>query len=485
MDEHFDVIIVGTGFAGSFFLMRYLQHAPGTARVLVLDRGRDDSKAWQIANRKTSSINADEVFVNTTPGRKMWLTSPGFGGNSRCWWAGTMRMMPNDFRMRSQYGVGDDWPLTYDDLAPHYEIIEDVMQVAGPPDLPMRRSKPYPLPPHRFSTPDELLKKAFPTTWFQTATARASAPTGTRGVCCATGICNLCPVDARFTVQNGLAYLYKDPRVTLRLESPVEHVDVAGGAVTGVTYLSAGRETSATADTVVLAASALFNPHIMLRSGMTHKMLGKRLHEQYALTVYLDLGGVKAYNGSTVITSNGYNFYDGEHRREYAGCMIEGWTTPFPYHPGALRSEQGRWNERTVVRFLFDDLPQDINTVTVNAVNPRLADATFHDYSQYAYRGAKRIPTMVDQLSSALPIERIVRIEEASTSGHIQGTVVMGQDPANSVVDGFLVHHQHRNLLVLGASAFPTSTPILPTLTLSALSLRAADHYLARGVRPE
>ena len=59
----------------------------------------------------------------------------------------------------------------------------------------------------------------------------------------------------------------------------------------------------------------------------------------------------------------------------------------------------------------------------------------------------------------------------------------MGEDPANSIVDGYLVHHQIRNLLVLGASSFPTATPILPTLTVSALSLRSADHFLSRGAQ--
>ena len=61
----------------------------------------------------------------------------------------------------------------------------------------------------------------------------------------------------------------------------------------------------------------------------------------------------------------------------------------------------------------------------------------------------------------------------------IQGTVVMGADPATSIVDGHLVHHQYRNLLVLGASAFPTASPAYPTLTVSALSLWAADHLLS------
>jgi choline dehydrogenase-like flavoprotein len=54
----------------------------------------------------------------------------------------------------------------------------------------------------------------------------------------------------------------------------------------------------------------------------------------------------------------------------------------------------------------------------------------------------------------------------------------MGNDPASSVVDGFQVHHQYRNLLVLGASSFPTASPAYPTLTVSALSLWSADHLL-------
>jgi choline dehydrogenase-like flavoprotein len=54
----------------------------------------------------------------------------------------------------------------------------------------------------------------------------------------------------------------------------------------------------------------------------------------------------------------------------------------------------------------------------------------------------------------------------------------MGDDPETSVVDRHLIHHQVRNLLVLGGSAFPTSSPANPTLTLSALSLWAADHLI-------
>jgi choline dehydrogenase-like flavoprotein len=353
------------------------------------------------------------------------------------------------------------------------------MAVSGPPDSPMPRSRPFPLPPHRFSDPDALLKKHFPQGWFNPATARASAPTGTRGVCCATGYCELCPVDAKFTIQNGLAHIYQDPRVTLQLGSTVSTVETGAGVATGIAYVREGRNEAAAADLVVLAASALFNPHILLRSNIAHRLLGRRLHEQMPIDVCIDLAGVKSYNGSTTISGNGYLFYDGEHRREHAACLIETWNSPFAYDRASLRAERGRMTERTYLRFMFDEIPRDDNTVAIHAPDARLAEARFNGYSDYAQRAADRIPKMVEELGQGLPIERIDSVMLGRTSAHIQGTVVMGNSPDESIVDRHLIHHRYRNLLVLGASAFPTASPSYPTVTVSALSLWAADHLFA------
>ena len=471
----YDTIIVGTGFAGAFFLLRHLERAAADARILVLERGSTDTKAWQLKNRRTSSLAPEQVFTNQTPEKK-WLVSPGFGGNSKCWWGGATRMMPGDFELKTRYGVGLDWPMRYDDLEAHYGVVEDVMSVSGPVDAPMPRSRPYPQPPHRFSDPDALLKKHFPQGWFHPATTRARVATAQRPACCASGVCELCPIDAKFTIQNGLAAIYRDPRVTLLLDATVEAVETAAGRASGVVYRRESREERAEADLVVLATSAMFNPYILLRSGITHPLLGKRLHEQMPVDVCLNLDGVKAYTGSTTISGNGYLFYEGEHRRDHAACMIETWNAPFAYGQTAFRAERGRWTERVFMRFMFDDLPRDDNTVTIHRANPELAETRFRGYSDYAQRGMKRIPQMVETLSTALPIERIVSVVLAPTTAHIQGTVVMGNDPATSIVDGHLLHHQYRNLLVLGASAFPTASPAYPTVTVSALSLRAADH---------
>ena len=144
-------------------------------------------------------------------------------------------------------------------------------------------------------------------------------------------------------------------------------------------------------------------------------------------------------------------------------------------------AERGRWNERFMMGFLFDDIPGDDNTVTLNPRNPGVPQVRFTGYSEYAKKAADRIPAMLDRLAEALPIERLVGTSLGTTAAHIQGTVVMGDDPATSVVDRHLIHHKVRNLLVLGASAFPSASPAYPTLTVSALSLWAANRLLGVG----
>jgi choline dehydrogenase-like flavoprotein len=97
-------------------------------------------------------------------------------------------------------------------------------------------------------------------------------------------------------------------------------------------------------------------------------------------------------------------------------------------------------------------------------------------------RGIAALDELLPKLLAALPVERF-KIDSYlnSTEAHIQGTTVMGDDPADSVIDRNMVHHRVRNLLVMGSGAFPTGAPANPTLTISALALRAAAHQYGQG----
>lgn len=473
MPTVYDLILVGTGFASSFFLAAYLPKAKPGARVLVLERGNHDPHAWQIQQRRNSSVEPADTFVNRTP-EKRWYYSPSFGGGSNCWWAATPRLLPNDFRMRTAYGVGIDWPVSYDELEEYYYQAEVTMAVSGPADSsPYPRAQPYPQPPHRFTDPDRLLKAAYPDLYFQQPTARARVATARRPACCASGVCDLCPVNAKFTVLNEMAHLYADPRVTLIFGAAVQTVETSGGLASGVTYLKDGQPQQARGELVVLGANALFNPHILLRSGLPHPLLGKRLHEQVSLGVTVDLKGVDNFQGSTSMTGFGYMLYEGPHRSEHAGSLLESYNIPY------LRLERNKWRQWMVLKFVFDDLPSEQNYVTVNADDPTRPETVYVGHSDYTQRAIDRLPAQLPALLAKLPVENIrINQQVDSTVYHIQGTTIMGDDPATSVIDRYLVHHQVRNLVVLGSGAFPTGSPANPTLTLAALALWSAAHVL-------
>lgn len=470
MAERFHTVVVGTGFAGAFFLREHLRHLPANATVLVLERGAMTPHAWQVENRQNSPVDDEKLYKQDGAAARPWTSTIAFGGGSNCWWACTPRFLPSDFEMQSRYGVGRDWPLGYDDLAPFYDEVEAAMGISGPDNSALfPRTGPYPQPPHRFSDPDRVFKQRWPDLYFQQPTARARQATEARGVCCSSSVCNLCPVDAKFTILNGMADVYDDPRVTLRLSAEALAVEFEAGRATAVHYLKDGRAETAGADLVVLGANALFNPFLLLRSGMTHPMLGRRLHEQVGLLANIYLDGIDAFQGSTSITANGYMLYDGPHRAKHAAILLESYNKPF------FRPEPGRWRQLVRVKLIAEDLPDEKNRVELDPDDLTRPVARFEGISDYARAGHDAARAALPKLLEGLPVEEVrFASEPTATENHIQGTVVMGDDPADSVVDADLLVHDVRNLLVLGASAFPTSPPANPTLTLSAMAIRAA-----------
>jgi choline dehydrogenase-like flavoprotein len=440
--------------------------------VLVLERGERRTHAWRVEHRNHLREESDATFVNATPEKPWWFTV-AFGGGSNCWWGCTPRFLPSDFRMRSLYGVGRDWPVSYDELEGYYCDAEEIMSIAGPSEAsPFRRSRPYPLPPHRLSVPDQVLQKAYPTSFFAQPTARPSLPTREgRPRCCGNGVCDVCPIDSKFTIINSLMDVYEDPRVTLRTGAQVLAFETSAGNVTAAVYRQEGTESRATGELFALGANALFNAHLLLRSGDQSPHLGKGLNEQMAWELNVELAGMAGFQGSTSVTGHAYPFYDGPHRRDRAAILVETWNTP-----QVLRTERGKWRHRLRIKCVAEVLPDDHSNVSVSKDDPDRPVVHSAEPGSYTHRAFEALPAALEKWLAPLPVERLdTSMPYGKTEAHLLGTTVMGRDPKNSVVDRNLRHHRMRNLLVLGGSVFPTSTPSNPTLTLCALALRAAD----------
>lgn len=466
-EKHYELVVIGSGFGSTFFLNEALKHLNGQA--LIIEWGDFHPWAWQIEAQRNSIISQENTYTNR--GEKPWNMTIGLGGGMNCWYSQTPRFHPHDFVTQSRYGVGQDWPFGYDELEPYYCQAEDIMSIAGDPDMDrmLPRSQDFPQPPHKGSSIDMLMKAAMPDQHFIMPTGRARVATETRNACCATATCNLCPVNAKFTAENGFAALYSHPKVDVCLKSEVRSLEYAGDTISGATIASDGEEFKVFGDLFVLGANAIQSPAILLRSDITHGQTGMGLHEQVGADVEVYLNGLGNFDGSTITTGLNYAFYDGDFRKERSACLVyfeNRW-------PHGLRTERGRWNETLPLMLAAEDLPHVDNRITLD---PDTGNAiiNYHGESSYAARGLEYAIEHLGDLLAPLPVESIHYRRKRVTESHVQGTLRMGKNGDGSVVDGDMIHHSKRNLMVVGTSTYPSCSPANPSLTAAALSIRAA-----------
>ncbi|MEL6727172.1 MAG: GMC family oxidoreductase [Pseudomonadota bacterium] len=464
----YDLIVVGSGFGSLFFLKRYLERSRNV-RVALVEWGSDRPPTQQTLDNSNSSIPVDECHNEI--GGKAWNYTIGLGGGTNCWWGQTPRFLPKDFRLKSEYGVHEDWPLSYSDIEPYYCQAEAIMNVAGSETISKLtpRSQPFPLPPHKLSTPDRIMAQKMPDQFFPVSTARASEATADRGKCCARVACSFCPVDAKFNAYNGMSDVLRDPRVELILNAQVREIEQSAGIATGVVYLQDNRATTISGDLIVLGANAIQSPAILLRSNIQHPKTGLGLCEQLAYGVEIKLDGINNFDGSTFTTGWHFGAYDGDHRREAAATLIQ----VENHAKFGLRTEYGRWRHSLPLILNIEDLPRDENAVKLDEGGK--ATVHFAGFSDYAKAGLDYSLSKLEDLFSPLPIEDIIVHGKRGTEHHLECSLRMGADPETSVVDPVGLHHSVRNLLVVGSAIFPTCPPANPSLTIAALSLRSAD----------
>lgn len=449
MNRHWDVVIAGSSFASMFFL----KGLPPDLSVLIVEKGQFQPHQDQT---QVGIFGLEQIAQNNhSDHRKDWVAHTTFGGNSNCWWACTPRFHPNDFRMDTAFGVGQDWPLSYDDLAPFYEEVEETMEIAGGgSDHILPRRAPFPFPPHLPSRSDTLLR-AGSDNWFAQPTARANG--GARAQCCANGVCTICPVNAKFTIENGIDHFARAD-VHLLQGAEARAVRIEAGTATGLMLRHDGAEIEINGTHFAIGANAIFNAAILLRSGIDNDQIGAGINEQLARYAIIDAPGL-GYWGGTSITGHGYDLYDGPHRAEVSAALMEVYNAP-----ARFRHTPGRWGERVQIKLIVEDLPQDQNRVMLVDNEPVI---DWHGHHDYALNGLDRA---VEQLPSILPFEAeaIEFTDLVATEAHILGTHRMGV-----VTDDLLAVRNVGGLHALGGGNFTTSSPANPTLTLSALSLRA------------
>lgn len=522
-----DVVVIGSGVAGAVLAAKL---AESHVSVLLLEAGpridRGDALDRYRSSRTKSSLSPypisphasspdpdrlNDYYVQTGTTVFEGLYLRVVGGTTWHWGGNASRLHPNDLRMRSQYGVAVDWPVTYEELLPHYDAAERELGVAGDPNtclIPAPRG-PFPMGPIPQTYNDRVVAKAaapLGMTLKPTPQARNSDAYDDRPACCGSAMCvPMCPVGAKY---DGSVHVGKAETAGARLieNAVVYKLDVdANHRITAARFKRPdGTDGVATGRVFVLAAHAVETPKLLLMSagdgaaaGVANSsgLVGRNLmgHIQ---TGYVGLSADPVYPYRGPVETSGFvEWRDGPFRSDHAamgsGSSNQGWIRAIgpQVRAGelikrgligpALRKAVAEQTIREVaIGGSSEILPDENNRVTLDerkdAIGLPRPNVHF-SVGEYTTRALDLGQERHMQIMKALGCTDILHGPPRVNTSIIGGTARMGTDPKASVVDPHLRSHDHPNLFIVGSSVFPTMGISPPTLTIAALALRAVE----------
>ena len=438
------------------------------------------------------------------------------GGGTVIYAAHWQRNMPSDFRVRTLDGVADDWPLTYEDLAPFYERVEadfGVSGLAGDPAFPPGKGPP--LPPAPLGPMGRRVARAHNQLgwhWWPGPNAIATRaygplkPCQQRATCmwgCAEGAKGSVDITHWPQLVNRGAQLVTGARVG-RLETN------SAGLVTGAEFIDRdGHVHFQRAAVVMLAANGIGTPRLLLNSasaafpnGLANSsgLVGRRLMlHPFGTVVGLfedDLGSTHGLWGQHI---HSLEFYETDASRGFVrgakwGLQPTGgplsMTRGYPWgEANAIwgthfhREVRKRLGHSSMWGIIAEDLPEEENRVVLD---PILKDANGIPAPKLIYRMSENSHRLLafhlarakESLEAAGASEVVVAPLIRETGWHILGTCKMGTDPATSVVDPCGRCHDVPNLFIYDGSIWPTSSGMNPTATIAALALWCAEHLV-------
>ncbi|MES3034309.1 MAG: GMC family oxidoreductase [Gemmatimonadota bacterium] len=520
-----DILIIGSGITAALMAAKL---AESTRRsITVIEAGKPTTPLTERTKARArymaygeSPWKQDHLDDQNAYGTT-WGFSPSMtvGGLAMHWGGVSPRYSPEDFRVKSLYGLGDDWPFDYDELDPFYQEAEERMGVAGEqgPVALDPRGKPYPLPPlpvnHNLKQLQAFATSAEIASW-STPSAKLSVARDGRSQCQRCDTCYpVCPTGAKYSPDFTWDALVRDGKVTLVTETLVRRLvaDAKTGAIlraTGNRTDAGGEEVTITAKTFVLAAGFAWSPHLLLLSrdaahpdGLANRsgLVGKYLAGHRNVNAYLTLP-MELYPGINVQHSLvSKQFMRVPKSGRYLRHDLRLWESSVGREP-RLRDDAGNpllgdallndWRARAKgatarVRAYYDVLPDRESKLTLDAARTnRFGDPMPTMAFRDAPQSAALKPWQEEQIAALFRKMAkagggsVLKMENSVNDlgqEHPAGGCRMGDDPASSVVDKWGRAHDHENLWVAGAPTQPTASCCNGTLTFVANGLRTAS----------
>ncbi len=549
----YDVVIVGSGAGGG---MAAYELTKAGATVLLLEAGGmwDNAKdsdmlvaPWETPRRGGST--PDKPFgehdacvggwnvpgepFTTAPGTRFnWWRARMVGGRTNHWGRISLRFGPDDFQHKSVDGLGDNWPISYNDVAPYYDEVDRLIGIFGSREGMRNHPDGDFLPPPKPRCWEMPIKKAADKHGVTCIPSRLSIitrPHNGRAACHYCGQCNRgCRTNSNFSSTNVLiAPALRTGKLTMRTDAMVREVTVGkDGLADGVIFIDkvSGEEQKVSAKVVVLAASACETARILLNSksakfpqglGNSSGMVGKYLTD----TTGTDVGGFlpslvdqPRHNCDGVGGAHLYmpwwldnkklDFPRGYHIEIWGGMGMPGYGVGGGMqnyaggggYGAALKNDVRRyWGTGVGFSGRGEMIPNDKSYCELD---PRAVDRwgipvlRFHwEWTDYEYNQVKHmqetfrtlLAEMGAEVRSTMPTkEQGYGISTGGSIIHELGCVRMGSDPKASVVNAQCQAWDCKNLFVADGGPFVSQADKNPTWTILALSMRTSRHIASQ-----
>ncbi|MDQ2148476.1 GMC family oxidoreductase [Alcaligenaceae bacterium C4P045] len=540
-DAHADVVIVGSGVVGAMVADQLVSQGYS---VLVLEAGLRIQRGQAVENWRNmpfeNRVGSD--FQGLYPqaanapaplyfpeNNYVGLSGPSgssfkqgylrtVGGTTWHWAASCWRHLPVDLKMKSAYGVGRDWPISYDELEPFYCQAEEEMGVAGPSDpamqSPVERSRPYPMDMVPWSYGDTRFAEVVNPHGYRSVPipqGRSTRPWQGRPTCCGNNNCQpICPIGAMY---NGIHHVQRAEQkgAVVLAEAVAYKIDTdENNRIVAVHWYDGDRTShKATGRQFVLACNALETPRLLLLAandrnpnGIANRsdQVGRNMmdhsgfHCTFLANEPLWAGRGPAQNTCLVGPR------DGDFRSQYSAnkMIVNNITQVAPATRQALKMGLvGRDLDAEIRRraafgvdlsISLEPLPEANNRLTLSATRRDplgLACPDIHyDVGDYVRRGAEAAHAQLEHIGKLFGATEFNITTSLNANNHIMGGTIMGDNARDSVVDGDCRAFDHDNLWLPGGGAMPSASVVNSTLTMAALGLKASAaiiKQLARG----
>lgn len=530
-----DVVIVGSGVCGA--LVAYEARKAGLS-VLVLEAGPRGERGDFVQRFQAMSpyrrshgdyqspyppsknapfpryLNDDYLIVKGPDANAYKQGYLRYVGGTTWHWSGlAWRHLPVDLRLKSTYGVGRDWPFSYDVLEPYYARAEKELGVYGPSDpamqSPAQRSTPYPMEPLPYGPADRRFAEVVNANGYVCVPipeAKNSVVYDNRPSCCGNNSCMpICPIGA---IYNAIVHVQKAEAAgaVVASDAVVYQIDTdAANKVTALHYFDKNKVShKVTGKVFVLAGNGIETPRLLLFAANSKNprgianssdQVGRNMMDHPGIHMgFVAKEGMWTGNGPVQLSSI-VNFRDGAFRSEYSANKIMLNNSAQNTAAGlkalsmglvgkALDLEIRRRAACTVdLSVSFEILPNADNRLVLSSDRKDPLGIPYpevtYDVGEYVRKGAAKCKEELNRIANLFGGTEISVSDKFNANNHIMGGTIMGNDPSQSVVDGDGRTHDHSNLFIASGGNIPSTSVVNSTLSMAAIALKTADAVVA------